>query len=141
MCFWYGRGVLLFHMWCSRRCRYQPIMLQAHIWFLIASLGYVTYDIIFGFIPLYCTTSNCVSFSAVAATQSNFFTVFWVNKEKSSPPAPIAPKHSGVIFRPLHTCSMPYSTFLHCWYTTVHISSSVLSGPQRWETWYHQRFI
>jgi hypothetical protein len=67
-----------FHFLLSLPSPFDPFpSAVAHIWFFIAAMGYVTYDIVYGMIPLYCSTSACQDFSARAATYSNFWTVLW----------------------------------------------------------------
>jgi len=61
----------------SSRCGFKPVELQAHIWYFIASAGYVSYDIMYGYVPTYCSTASCIAFTAAAAPSSNFLTVFW----------------------------------------------------------------
>jgi hypothetical protein len=62
-----------------RRFTVEHFEFQASLWYFIASAGYVTYDIIFGFFVLYCASDYCNNFNGrpTAAFESNFLTVFW----------------------------------------------------------------
>lgn len=62
-----------------RRLRYAPVELLAAIFFFIPSFGYVTYDIAFGFVFVYCQSPSCVAWKEAESTDfaSTVLTTVW----------------------------------------------------------------
>jgi hypothetical protein len=61
------------------RLRFQHSEFEGCVWFFLASIGYFAYDIIFGYVVLYCPSEDCLSYveRPTATFESNLLTVLF----------------------------------------------------------------